>query len=158
MSGAKKKPGDSPKSNKAGPSGMDKKSLFSIQNFVRDPSNGVPRLQTFRPPRDLSLGGTKPKKIFTPNLNVARNKNKPKEYILEYALMSSLLDVVTILEIRRARRLRNLYEIMNRKPAQSQNLVKNSYKLKECFLQAQVIFDQLLVLDLAVSMPRKMKI
>ncbi|CAH2233401.1 jg26247 [Pararge aegeria aegeria] len=35
------------------------------------------RLASLKPPRDLSLGGMKPnKKIFTPNLNVARNKNK----------------------------------------------------------------------------------
>lgn len=45
-------------------------------------SNGVDeeplkRLATFKSPRDLSLGGVKHnKKIFTPNLNVARNKNK----------------------------------------------------------------------------------
>ncbi|XP_045779498.1 DNA-directed RNA polymerase III subunit RPC4 isoform X3 [Maniola jurtina] len=35
------------------------------------------RLASLKPPRDLSLGGMKPnRKIFTPNLNVARNKNK----------------------------------------------------------------------------------
>lgn len=35
------------------------------------------RLASFKAPRDLSLGGLKPnKKIFTPNLNVTRNKNK----------------------------------------------------------------------------------
>ncbi|KAJ8709403.1 hypothetical protein PYW07_009229 [Mythimna separata] len=35
------------------------------------------RLATFKPPRDLTLGGIKTnKKIFTPNLNVSRNKNK----------------------------------------------------------------------------------
>ncbi|XP_072933143.1 DNA-directed RNA polymerase III subunit RPC4 isoform X2 [Epargyreus clarus] len=35
------------------------------------------RLASIKPPRDLSLGGVKPnKKIFTPNLNVTRNKNK----------------------------------------------------------------------------------
>lgn len=35
------------------------------------------RLASMKPPRDLSLGGIKPnKKIFTPNLNVTRNKNK----------------------------------------------------------------------------------
>ncbi|XP_073959849.1 DNA-directed RNA polymerase III subunit RPC4-like isoform X1 [Choristoneura fumiferana] len=35
------------------------------------------RLASFKPPRDLTLGGVKPnKKVFTPNLNVARNKNK----------------------------------------------------------------------------------
>lgn len=35
------------------------------------------RLSSFKSPRDLSLGGVKPnKKVFTPNLNVTRNKNK----------------------------------------------------------------------------------
>nr|XP_026500247.1 DNA-directed RNA polymerase III subunit RPC4 isoform X2 [Vanessa tameamea] len=35
------------------------------------------RLASFKAPRDLSLGGLKPnKKVFTPNLNVTRNKNK----------------------------------------------------------------------------------
>lgn len=35
------------------------------------------RLASFKPPRDLTLGGIKTsKKVFTPNLNVTRNKNK----------------------------------------------------------------------------------
>ncbi|KAJ0172055.1 hypothetical protein K1T71_012028 [Dendrolimus kikuchii] len=35
------------------------------------------RLASLKPPRELTLGGVKPnKKVFTPNLNVARNKNK----------------------------------------------------------------------------------
>ncbi|CAH0678153.1 unnamed protein product [Spodoptera exigua] len=35
------------------------------------------RLASFKPPRDLTLGGIKTnKKVFTPNLNVSRNKNK----------------------------------------------------------------------------------
>lgn len=34
------------------------------------------RLQSIRLPRDLTLGGTKQKKIFAPNLNVTRNKEK----------------------------------------------------------------------------------
>ncbi|CAG9759608.1 unnamed protein product [Ceutorhynchus assimilis] len=33
------------------------------------------RLQSFRLPRDLTLGGSKPKKKFVPNLSVARNKD-----------------------------------------------------------------------------------
>lgn len=37
------------------------------------------RLQSLKLPRDLTLGGTKPKKVFVPNLNVARNKDKAKE-------------------------------------------------------------------------------
>ncbi|CAG9568373.1 unnamed protein product [Danaus chrysippus] len=40
-------------------------------------SDPLQRLASFKAPRDLSLGGLKPnKKIFTPNLNVTRNKNK----------------------------------------------------------------------------------
>lgn len=64
-----------------GLSSMENKSVFSLQNFIKEEpvSNGTPRLHTFRPPRDLSLGGTKPKKVYTPNLNVTRPKNKPKE-------------------------------------------------------------------------------
>lgn len=38
------------------------------------------RLTSFRLPRDLTLGGNikteKPKKVYTPNLNVQRNKKK----------------------------------------------------------------------------------
>ncbi|XP_045482692.1 uncharacterized protein LOC123686529 [Harmonia axyridis] len=37
------------------------------------------RLESLRLPRDLSLGGTKPKKIIQPNLNVTRSKQKAKE-------------------------------------------------------------------------------
>lgn len=54
-----------------------------MSNFgEKSNSNGLgadplQRLASLKPPRDLSLGGMKPnKKIFTPNLNVARNKNK----------------------------------------------------------------------------------
>lgn len=67
--------------NLATPS-MEKKSVFSLQNFVKEEqplTNETPRLKTFRMPRDLSLGGTKPKKLYTPNLNVIRQKNKTKE-------------------------------------------------------------------------------
>ncbi|XP_045504268.1 DNA-directed RNA polymerase III subunit RPC4 isoform X1 [Colias croceus] len=40
-------------------------------------SNPLQRLASLKAPRDLLLGGVKPnKKVFTPNLNVARNKNK----------------------------------------------------------------------------------
>ncbi|XP_045454473.1 DNA-directed RNA polymerase III subunit RPC4 isoform X2 [Melitaea cinxia] len=39
------------------------------------PVDPLLRLASFKPPRDLSLGGLKPnKKVFTPNLNVARKK------------------------------------------------------------------------------------
>ncbi|CAH1636206.1 unnamed protein product [Spodoptera littoralis] len=40
-------------------------------------SDPLQRLASFKPPRDLTLGGIKTnKKVFTPNLNVIRNKNK----------------------------------------------------------------------------------
>lgn len=43
-------------------------------------SNGtdpMQRLASLKAPRDLMLGGVKPnKKVYIPNLNVARNKNK----------------------------------------------------------------------------------
>ncbi|CAH2986040.1 unnamed protein product [Chilo suppressalis] len=40
-------------------------------------SDPMQRLASFKAPRDLSLGGVKPnKKVFIPNLNVTRNKNK----------------------------------------------------------------------------------
>ncbi|XP_023953971.2 DNA-directed RNA polymerase III subunit RPC4 isoform X1 [Bicyclus anynana] len=46
----------------------------NVNGVGEDP---LQRLASLKPPRDLSLGGMKPnKKIFTPNLNVARNKNK----------------------------------------------------------------------------------
>ncbi|XP_026323227.1 uncharacterized protein LOC113232674, partial [Hyposmocoma kahamanoa] len=38
--------------------------------------NTLTRLATFKTPRDLSLGGVKLKKVYTPNLNVTRNKNR----------------------------------------------------------------------------------
>lgn len=80
MSVVKVKPEDQEKNIKggSGPSSMERKSNFSLQNFIKEPTT---RLPTFRPHRDLSLGGTKPKKVYTPNLNVTRLKNKPKEYV-----------------------------------------------------------------------------
>lgn len=52
-----------------------------MSNSDKPNTNGVidplQRLASMKPPRDLSLGGIKPnKKVFTPNLNVTRNKNK----------------------------------------------------------------------------------
>lgn len=41
------------------------------------------RLQSIKLPRDLTLGGTKPRKTFAPNLNVARNKERNKEFLLK---------------------------------------------------------------------------
>ena len=52
-----------------------------VKNIKTEP--GLPastRLPSFRVPRDLTLGGNvkleKPKKIYTPNINVQRNKKK----------------------------------------------------------------------------------
>ncbi|KAH1023551.1 hypothetical protein HUJ04_012734 [Dendroctonus ponderosae] len=39
------------------------------------------RLQSIKLPRDLTLGGTKPKKVFLPNIHATRNKEK-KEYLI----------------------------------------------------------------------------
>lgn len=58
---------------------MENKKKMNIQNFVKEESPGNVRLVSLRWPRDLSLGGNKPKKVYTPNLNVTRNKNKVKE-------------------------------------------------------------------------------
>lgn len=55
---------------------MEKKQLFNIENFVKENGNNNVRLMSFRWPRDLSLGTNKTKKVYTPNLNVVRNKNK----------------------------------------------------------------------------------
>ncbi|KAJ8925893.1 hypothetical protein NQ315_009745 [Exocentrus adspersus] len=59
----------------------NKFSKLSVKDFIKE-SPGGPRLQSLRLPRDLSLGGSKlPKKIYKPNVNVARNKDKPKEFV-----------------------------------------------------------------------------
>lgn len=58
-----------------------------IENIKTEPGLGpapaTTRLPSFRMPRDLTLGGNikheKPKKIYIPNLNAQRNKNK--EYV-----------------------------------------------------------------------------
>ncbi|KAJ2954917.1 hypothetical protein O0L34_g3244 [Tuta absoluta] len=53
---------------------------MSDENISKSNGLGVDpmqRLASFKPPRDYSLGAAKPnKKVFTPNLNVTRNKNK----------------------------------------------------------------------------------
>lgn len=59
---------------------MDRQKLASVRNFIKS-ENG--RLTSLALPRDLSLGGSKQKKVYTPNLNVVRNKNKPKEYSVD---------------------------------------------------------------------------
>lgn len=62
---------------------MEAKKLkkVDVKDFIKENSTG-PRLQSLRLPRDLSLGGSKlPKKIYKPNLNVIRNKEKAKEVL-----------------------------------------------------------------------------
>ncbi|KRT79892.1 hypothetical protein AMK59_7526 [Oryctes borbonicus] len=55
---------------------MEQKSkVFSLNNFIASETG---RLTSLSIKRDLSLGGNKPKKIYKPNLNVVRNKNKSK--------------------------------------------------------------------------------
>lgn len=56
---------------------MDQKMFkkLNIKEFMKDTSG--PRLQSLRLPRDLNLGGNKvTKKVYKPNVNVVRNKNK----------------------------------------------------------------------------------
>jgi hypothetical protein len=55
----------------------DKKLMKSVME--KDGPGG--RLQSLKLPRDLSLGIAKPKKQYTPNLNVVRNKDKTKEFL-----------------------------------------------------------------------------
>jgi len=52
-------------------------SLKELERMIKKEQTSG-RLQSLRVPRDLSLGGTKPKKVYTPNLNVVRNKDKNK--------------------------------------------------------------------------------
>lgn len=52
-----------------------------IKNIKTEPGlSSTTRLTSFRLPRDLTLGGNikteKPKKVYTPNLNVQRTKKK----------------------------------------------------------------------------------
>lgn len=55
---------------------MEQKSkVFNLNNFIQSETG---RLTSLSIKRDLSLGGNKPKKIYKPNLNVIRNKNKAK--------------------------------------------------------------------------------
>lgn len=57
----------------------NKLSKLNIKNFIKNSSPS--RLQSLRLPRDLSLGGTKiqQKKVYKPNVNVIRNKNKTEK-------------------------------------------------------------------------------
>ncbi|KAL3290021.1 hypothetical protein HHI36_023393 [Cryptolaemus montrouzieri] len=59
---------------------MDAKLLKTLMKKKPEEATNT-RLQSLRLPRDLSLGGTKPKKVFAPNVNVVRNKDKAKEVI-----------------------------------------------------------------------------
>lgn len=52
--------------------------LEQLKKMIKQENISSGRLSSLRLPRDLSLGGTKPKKVYTPNLNVIRNKDKSK--------------------------------------------------------------------------------
>lgn len=57
----------------------NKLNKLSIKSFIKKSTPS--RLQSLRLPRDLSLGGTKiqQKKVYKPNVNVVRNKNKTEK-------------------------------------------------------------------------------
>lgn len=54
--------------------------LERVTSIKTEPGLPTQRLTSYRIPRDLTLGGNikteKPKKTYTPNLNVQRNKKK----------------------------------------------------------------------------------
>lgn len=54
-------------------------SLDALKKMIKKENLDTGRLASLRLPRDLSLGGTKSKKNYTPNLNVIRNKDKNKQ-------------------------------------------------------------------------------
>lgn len=49
------------------------------EDEVRQNVKQTNRLGSLSNPRDLSLGGTKQKKVYMPNINAIRSKNKTKE-------------------------------------------------------------------------------
>lgn len=60
---------------------MDKKglSMENIKRLIREENLTCGgRLPSLKLPRDLTLRENKPKKVYVPNLNVVRNKDKPK--------------------------------------------------------------------------------
>lgn len=71
--------------------------FIKSETNVQSSAQPVPtqRLTSFRLPRDLTLGGNikleKPKKVYTPNVNVQRNKKK--KYVI---LVDDLCDYVII--------------------------------------------------------------
>ena len=72
-------------SNHASTSGISTVPLETVNNSHAKPNfPSTTRLSSFLAPRDLTLGGStlradKPKKVFTPNLNVQRKKKE--EYV-----------------------------------------------------------------------------
>ncbi|KAK4871816.1 hypothetical protein RN001_015940 [Aquatica leii] len=51
-------------------------SLEEIKKMIKQENINSGRLQSLRLPKELNLGGTKPKKVYTPNLNAVRSKSK----------------------------------------------------------------------------------
>lgn len=54
-----------------------KPKVFALNNFIASETGRLSSLSSLSK-RDLSLGGNKPKKVYKPNLNVVRNKDKGK--------------------------------------------------------------------------------
>lgn len=50
--------------------------LEEIKKMIKHEKMSISRLKSLKLPRNLNLGGTKPKKVYTPNLNAIRNKEK----------------------------------------------------------------------------------
>ncbi|KAB0795439.1 hypothetical protein PPYR_12278 [Photinus pyralis] len=50
--------------------------LDEIKKMIKHDKMSIGRLKSLKLPRNLNLGGTKPKKVYTPNLNAIRNKEK----------------------------------------------------------------------------------
>lgn len=61
---------------------MDQEQFMNLKKLIKEDTPRGHRLNSFRLPRDLTLGGPitkQPKKNFVPNVNIVRNKEKAKE-------------------------------------------------------------------------------
>lgn len=60
---------------------LDKNKFIDLKKFIKEEPGTTQRLQSIKIPRDLNLGLAKQsKKVFVPNVNAIRNRDKPKEY------------------------------------------------------------------------------
>ncbi|CAG9855275.1 unnamed protein product [Phyllotreta striolata] len=60
---------------------VDKNKFTDLKKFIKEEPGSIQRLQSIKLPRDLNLGLPKQtKKVFVPNLNAVRNRDKPKEF------------------------------------------------------------------------------